>query len=208
MREVGPPSRAGAPRIEELLLCCTGSSALVGLTDILSLFFIRNIASRINLVCTRSALSFFDFDKLEADTRINVFRTIEGLEGRCGRTHTDIARASQIAVVVPATANIVGKLANGIVDDPVTTILSVYDRPIVVFPAVHPVTFRKRFFSRNLAQLKEDGYVVIGPVKGNSLTDNIRYNEYGAMPGPERIVALIERAAREGVDALKTVALR
>ena len=191
----------------ELLYCATGSSAVIGLPEILRLVLLRGFVARVNLVLTFSTQQFVDDDTLAFDERISLVRELSDLQRLQLRSHTELARSAAAAVVAPATANVIGKIANGIVDDPVTTILNVYGRPILLFPAIHPITFRKKSFQRNLDTLVSDGHVVLGPVKGNSLSDNTRYDEYGAMPGPERVVAMIERAMRLGVQDLSSVKL-
>jgi phosphopantothenoylcysteine decarboxylase/phosphopantothenate--cysteine ligase len=109
-----------------------------------------------------------------------------------------MAKKAALAAVVPATANIIGKLANGIVDDTVTMMLSVFQGPILVFPAVHPVTMSKKSVRRNLATLAEDGFEVIRPVEGYSISEKGRLPMPGAMPQPEVVAAHIERRVRFG----------
>lgn len=186
-------------------MCSGASSAILALPRLLELLVLRNIAGSINLLLTQNARKFISAASLRALPRMQVISSLAELIEEGGRRHTEIARASAVAVVVPATGNLIGKLANGIIDDDVTTILSVYERPLLVFPAIHPVTAQKKFFLRNIDQLRNDGNIVVGPVKGYSMTDGAYYDSVGPMPEPEKIAMLIEYAVRSGVDRLNDI---
>ncbi len=85
-----------------------------------------------------------------------------------------------------------GKLANGIFDDPVTTFLSVFTKRTILVPAVHPDVLQNKAVARNFSQLERDGYIFCGPVKGYSLSERRERTELGAMPEPEAVVAFVE----------------
>jgi phosphopantothenoylcysteine decarboxylase/phosphopantothenate--cysteine ligase len=63
--------------------------------------------------------------------------------------------------VLPATANTIGKAANGIADNLLTTALLAYDHPIVFAPAMNPTMWRSPAVQRNVKRLQDDGHHVL-----------------------------------------------
>jgi phosphopantothenoylcysteine decarboxylase / phosphopantothenate---cysteine ligase len=191
------PSAARNPLVEGLLVCVGGSIAAAGVPRLLQILLERGTARGISIVLSERSGHFVAARTLAVLTGspcvVDLFEDAE--KGRA--THVDLARKCQAAVVVPATANLVGKLANGIADCTVSTVLSVFGGPVVVVPAVHPTTAKKPSFLRNLAQLEADGYTILGPVDGYSVSEGTRELGPGAMPGPEDVASFIERVLQD-----------
>ncbi len=80
--------------------------------------------------------------------------------------HVNLARWADVAVVAPATANLLGKTANGIGDDIVTTLLLACESPLVLAPAMNDGMWRHPAVQANLALLKERGAHVVEPGSG------------------------------------------
>ena len=98
--------------------------------------------------------------------------------------HIHLADHTDVAVVVPATANTIAKMANGIADNFVTSTLLATTAPIYVAPAMNEHMWENPATMRNVAQLKADGKVVIEPASG-FLAEG--YNGKGRLPEPEEI---------------------
>ena len=98
--------------------------------------------------------------------------------------HIHLADHTDVAVVVPATANTIAKMANGIADNFVTSTLLATKAPIYVAPAMNEHMWENPATIRNVAQLKADGKVVIEPASG-FLAEG--YNGKGRLPEPEEI---------------------
>lgn len=81
-------------------------------------------------------------------------------------THVDLGEWAELAVVAPASADIIGKMANGIADDIATTALVATIAPKVVVPAMHPAMLANVAVQRNLKQLVADGITLIKPDLG------------------------------------------
>ncbi|MFA9429127.1 bifunctional phosphopantothenoylcysteine decarboxylase/phosphopantothenate--cysteine ligase CoaBC [Egicoccus sp. AB-alg2] len=102
--------------------------------------------------------------------------TFEGITGRHVRdevwqdipdeTHVALGRAADVAVVYPATANVLAKLAGGHADDLLTTTLLAATCPLVVAPAMHTEMWEHAATRRNAAVLRERGVDVLGPAVG------------------------------------------
>ncbi|MGX4686847.1 phosphopantothenoylcysteine decarboxylase [Vagococcus sp. JNUCC 83] len=78
--------------------------------------------------------------------------------------HIDVVKRADLFLVAPATANIIGKMANGIADDMLsTTALAVHDIPKFIAPAMNTYMYTNPAMQRNLTQLEDDGYKIIEP---------------------------------------------
>ena len=118
-------------------------------------------------------------------------------EGDMG--HIQLSRQADLIVVAPATANLLGRAAQGLADDLATTLLLATDKRVLFAPAMnlrmwlHPAT------QRNVARLRADGALFVGPDDGE-----MACGEYGPgrMSEPPRIVAAIRAALlAPGADA-------
>lgn len=99
--------------------------------------------------------------------------------------HIELADWTDIAVVVPATANFIAKIANGIADDAASTTFLATAAPKYVIPAMNSHMWSNPAFQRNLQQLKKDGIFVMDPDTGR-LAEG--YNGKGRMPEPAAIM--------------------
>jgi phosphopantothenoylcysteine decarboxylase/phosphopantothenate--cysteine ligase len=80
--------------------------------------------------------------------------------------HIRLVREAQVAIVAPATANIIAKLAQGIADDLVTTALLAARIPVVIAPAMNDAMYRNEATQTNLRTLRERGYAFVEPEAG------------------------------------------
>jgi phosphopantothenoylcysteine decarboxylase/phosphopantothenate--cysteine ligase len=103
--------------------------------------------------------------------------------------HIDLSRWADLVAVVPATANIIGKLANGIADDLLSTLLMASNKDIIVAPAMNTEMWNSHPFQRNLKKIKEDGIIVLEATEGDLACGEIGK---GRMEEPENIFNKIE----------------
>ena len=104
--------------------------------------------------------------------------------------HVAMADWCDLALVVPATANGLAKMAHGLADDVVTTTLLAVTAPILVVPAMNVHMYENPATQRNLAQLQADGLTIMEPDTG-FLAEG--YEGKGRLPELHRIVAQVER---------------
>lgn len=103
--------------------------------------------------------------------------------------YIDLVKWADLIVVAPATANIIGKLANGIADDLASTTLMSSKADIMVAPTMNTQMWNKKAFQRNLSQIKKDGVIVIEPQDGCL---DCGESGKGKMEEPENIFNIIE----------------
>ncbi|WP_035191301.1 bifunctional phosphopantothenoylcysteine decarboxylase/phosphopantothenate--cysteine ligase CoaBC, partial [Ligilactobacillus equi] len=105
--------------------------------------------------------------------------------------HIHLAQWADLAVVVPATANMIAKMAQGLADDFVSTTLLATPGPILVVPAMNDHMWENPATQRNIAQLKADGKRVLEPAHG-FLAEG--YAAKGRMPEPIEISQAIDES--------------
>jgi phosphopantothenoylcysteine decarboxylase/phosphopantothenate--cysteine ligase len=124
--------------------------------------------------------------------------TFEGLTGRSAYSdlwsrpmaHLDLGRDADVAVVAPATADILSKLARGATDDLATATMLAAACPVVVCPAMNTRMWEHPATARNMAALREFGYEQVGPVFGALAEGEVGG---GRMAEPEEILAVLGR---------------
>lgn len=180
---------------KSLLLCVTGSIAATGAVSFLQWLVERDRFSTIHVALSRNALRFVREEPFAILSRRPCITDLFNSALAGSAIHVEVAHTCQLAVVFPASGNVIAKLAHGIADDTITNLLSVFEGRRILVPAVHPATSRKASFERNLAQVKEDGFMVCGPVPGYSISENRRGPDVAVMPEPEYVAAYVEYVA-------------
>ncbi|WP_099224281.1 bifunctional phosphopantothenoylcysteine decarboxylase/phosphopantothenate--cysteine ligase CoaBC [Listeria costaricensis] len=108
--------------------------------------------------------------------------------------HINLADWADLVIVAPATANLIGKMANGIADDMVTTTLLATEAPVWVAPAMNVHMISHPAVVRNIERLYQDGIRFIEPDEGYLACG---YVGRGRLEEPEKIAARIEEFFRE-----------
>jgi phosphopantothenoylcysteine decarboxylase / phosphopantothenate---cysteine ligase len=105
--------------------------------------------------------------------------------------HIALSRLADLVVVVPATANLIARMAHGIADEMATVALLATDKKILIAPAMNVRMWHHAATQRNLSQLKDDGVMLVGPEAGA-----MACGEFGTgrLAEPPVILAAIETA--------------
>ena len=80
--------------------------------------------------------------------------------------HVELGKWADLMIIAPATANIIGKISNGICDDLLSTAVLALDKPCYIFPAMNTNMLTHPSVSENIAKLREWGYVLYDPTEG------------------------------------------
>ena len=104
--------------------------------------------------------------------------------------HVSIAKKADVVMVAPASANVIGKIANGIADDMLTTTIMACKAPKLISPAMNTNMFENPIVQDNLKKLRSYGYEVIQPASGYLACGD---TGAGKMPEPETLLAYILR---------------
>ena len=107
--------------------------------------------------------------------------------------HINLADSADLFVIAPATANVIGKLASGIADDLLTTVVMATQAPVLLAPAMNVHMYENVIVQENLRKLHRVGYHIMEPAEGYLACG---YEGKGRLPDPEKIIEEIERLVR------------
>jgi phosphopantothenoylcysteine decarboxylase/phosphopantothenate--cysteine ligase len=105
--------------------------------------------------------------------------------------HIRLADAADVLVIAPATANVIGKLAAGIADDLITTVVLATRAPIILAPAMNVHMYENPIVQANLDRLRTYGFRIVEPSEGSLACG---YEGKGRLPDTEVLRAEIEHA--------------
>jgi phosphopantothenoylcysteine decarboxylase/phosphopantothenate--cysteine ligase len=149
---------------KEILLGVTGGIAAYKAADLCSKLVQRG--ARVSVILTESAHQFIGPVTFEALTGRPVnsdpFQAQEHFRGE----HIGLAQRANLAIVAPATAASIARLAYGLSDDLLITTLLVATCPVLLAPAMNSDMWAKPSVQRNVRLLQEDGHHLVGPEDG------------------------------------------
>ncbi len=144
---------------QNIALCITGSVAAVKCPELARKLMRQG--AEVRVVMSEMATHLITLDMLNWASGNSVVSKLTG-----DVEHVDIAQWADIILVAPATANTIGKIANGIDDTPPTSVVSVsmgLDKPIVIVPAMHESMYSHDIIQKNMDYLKEVGVSFLEP---------------------------------------------
>ena len=144
---------------------------------------------------TRSAARFVGPETFAALTGRPAYTDLWEVPGEV--LHVRLAHEADVAVVAPATANVLAKLAHGIADDLLTAALLETASPLVVAPAMHTGMWEHPATQANIAALVERGVRVVGPATGSLAAGD---EGMGRLVEPEEILVAIQDVVSRGRD--------
>jgi phosphopantothenoylcysteine decarboxylase / phosphopantothenate---cysteine ligase len=142
-----------------------------------------------SVVLTENAARFIGPDTFAALTREPVYSSLWDRPGEV--LHVRLAHESDVAVVAPATANVIAKLAHGLADDLLSATLLEATCPLVVAPAMHTGMWEHEATRANIETLRERGARIVGPATGPLAHGD---EGIGRLAEPEDIVAGVRAA--------------
>ena len=148
-----------------VVLCVTGGIAAYKAADLTSM--LRQAGAQVRVLMTESATQFIAPMTFET---LSGYRTVVDTFDRSFAwevEHISLAKAADVFVIAPATANVIAKAAHGIADDMVTTTLLATRAPVVVAPAMNTGMYDNPVTQQNLRTLRERGFHIIDPAAGH-----------------------------------------
>jgi len=142
------------------------------------------------ILMTDSATKFITELTIETVSRNPVARKMFPDNRYVGTHHIDMALWPDLFVVAPATANFLGKVASGICDDLLTTVICATKAPVMIAPAMNSNMFQNRITQKNIEYLKSLGYLFIEPGVGDLACESFGP---GRMAEPEEIFQIIKK---------------
>jgi phosphopantothenoylcysteine decarboxylase/phosphopantothenate--cysteine ligase len=168
---------------KNIVLGVSGGIAAYKSAELLRLFIKEG--ANVRVIMTQNAQAFVGPLTFEALSRQTVCTSLFEKSGDASIRHIEWAEKADVVVIAPATADIIGKLANGIADDPLSTFMLAVTCPAILCPSMNTHMFENTAVQRNLEMLRSDGYFIIDPESGNLACGTIGP---GRLPEPEDIL--------------------
>ncbi|MBN6887104.1 phosphopantothenoylcysteine decarboxylase / phosphopantothenate---cysteine ligase [Cytobacillus horneckiae] len=168
---------------KNILLCVTGGIAVykaVALTSKLT-----QTGANVKVIMSESAMRFVTPLSFQALSRNDVY--IDTFDEKDSKkiAHIDLADWADLILIAPATANIIGKLANGIADDMISTTLLAATSPVWLAPAMNVHMYSHPAVMKNIDTLYQFGYRFVEPSEGYLACG---YVGKGRLEEPEKII--------------------
>ena len=163
-----------------------------GIAAYKSLELVRRLKERgasVRAILTRAGAEFVTPLSLSVLTEEKAFTDLFDLKDEAEIGHIRLSREADLIVVAPATADLLAKMAHGLAGDLATAVLLATDKQVLAAPAMNVRMWQHPATRRNVATLRNDGIVFVGPDEGE-----MACGEFGPgrMAEPDDIVEAIE----------------
>lgn len=122
--------------------------------------------AQVSVAMTEAATRFVGPATFAALSGRPVLTTLWSPEATADAQHIRLTESIDLTVVAPATYNMIGKIAAGIADEVVSTLISASASPVMLVPAMNTRMWENPVLQANIAKLSELGYAILGPAQG------------------------------------------
>ena len=173
----------------------SGGIAVYKTLDVVSR--LRKLGVNVNVIMTKSATEFvtpLSFQSLSQNYVVcDMFEDPKTWDVE----HISLAKRADVFLIAPATANVIGKIANGIADDMLTTTVMATKAKVLIAPAMNTNMYENPILQRNINTLKELGYNFVEPESGRLACGD---TGKGKLASPETIVDEVVKLLSKGQD--------
>jgi len=186
---------------KNIVLCVSAGIAAYKSVELLRQ--LQKMGASVKVVMTKSAQAFVGVATFQAISGFPVMTTVFEEGADASIRHISWAEEADLVVVAPATANIIGKLANGIADDALTTFMLAVTAPVVVCPSMNSNMYENKIVQRNIDSLEGDGFTIIEPGTGELACGT---SGAGRFPEPRFIAdRIIQRLTPKDLNGKKII---
>lgn len=150
-----------------------GKTILLGVSGSIAAYKIANLASMlkkleadVHVLMTKNAANFINPITFETLTGNKCLIDTFDRNFQFQVEHVSIAKKADVALIAPASANVIGKIAGGIADDMLTTTIMACRCPVIIAPAMNTNMYHNPIVQDNLEKLRRFGYETVAPDKG------------------------------------------
>ena len=179
--------------MKKILLIITGGIASYRALDLIR--EIKRSGDDVTCVMTKSACEFVQPISFATLSKNKVYTELFDLDNESEIGHINLSREADLIVIAPATANTLYKIANGVADDLVSTIMLASNKPTLIAPSMNVKMWENQNTVSNVLKLKEQGIHFVGPNKGEMACGEIGY---GKMASVEEIKKEIDYLLKPG----------
>lgn len=181
-----------------------GKNIILGVTSSIAAYKSANVASalvkkgcNVNVLMTENATNFINPLTFEELTKHKCIIDTFDRNVQYNVAHISLAVSADAFIIVPASANVIGKIANGIADDMLTTTVMACKCPVIISPAMNTNMYENPIVQDNLAKLERFGYIIVPPAEGRLACGTIGK---GKMPDEQVLLDYLERALSDKQD--------
>ncbi len=181
-----------------------GKNIILGVTSSIAAYKSANVASalvkkgcNVNVLMTENATNFINPLTFEELTKHKCIIDTFDRNVQYNVAHISLAVSADAFIIAPASANVIGKIANGIADDMLTTTVMACKCPVIISPAMNTNMYENPIVQDNLAKLERFGYIIVPPAKGRLACGTIGK---GKMPDEQLLLDYLERALSDKQD--------
>ena len=178
-----------------VLLCVSGGIAAYKMPNLARM--LKKLGAAVHVLMTRNAENFINPITFESLTANKCIVDTFDRNFQYSVEHVALAKAADVVMVAPATANVIGKLANGIADDMLTTTVMACTCKRIIAPAMNHNMYHDPIVQDNLNKLTRFGYEVIKPATGMLANGDIGD---GRLPGEGLLLEYILRVLAHEKD--------
>ena len=150
-----------------------GKTVVVGVTGSIACYKIANLVSmlvklhcNVHVIMTKNATNFINPITFETLTNNKCIVDTFDRNFQFNVAHVSLAKQCDCMLIAPASANVIGKVANGIADDMLTTTIMACKKPVIFAPAMNTAMYTNPIVEDNVKKLKSYGYKVIDADSG------------------------------------------
>ena len=173
---------------KNIVLAVTGSIAAYKIANLASL--LKKKGCNVTVLMTKNATNFINPITFETLTGNKCLIDTFDRNFQYSVEHVSLAKQTQVCLIAPASANVIGKLANGIADDMLTTTIMACECKKIISPAMNTHMFHNPIVQDNLKKLAGYGYEIIAPDHGYLACGDIGD---GKMPSEQILFEAIEK---------------
>lgn len=174
---------------KNILLGVTGGIAAYKIATLASM--LKKQKANVKVIMTENATQFITPMTFETLTANKVYTDTFDRNFEFKVDHIELGKWADVFLIAPASADVIGKLANGIADDMLTTTALAMRCPIVVSPAMNTTMYENKIVKHNMMKLRTYGMDVILPASGHLACGD---SGAGKMPEPQMLLEYIKRA--------------
>ena len=174
---------------KNILLGVTGGIAAYKIATLASM--LKKQKANVKVIMTENATQFITPMTFETLTANKVYTDTFDRNFEFKVDHIELGKWADVFLIAPASADVIGKLANGIADDMLTTTALAMRCPIVVSPAMNTAMYENKIVKHNMMKLRTYGMEVILPASGYLACGD---TGAGKMPEPEVLLEYIKKA--------------
>lgn len=174
-----------------------GKKVVLGVTGSIAAYKIASLASKlvklhadVHVLMTQNATNFITPITFETLTGNKCLIDTFDRNFQFDVAHVSLAKKADVMLIAPASANVIGKIANGIADDMLTTTVMASTAPVLISPAMNTHMYENPIVQDNLQKLERFGYKIIAPAVGMLACHDVGA---GKMPEPEMLLDWILR---------------